>query len=66
MAKVPKGEEPNNIQLAGLSNSSGGVYGPRVGHETAHGRSENIGRVGRFILRCLGRRPKEQESPPHQ
>jgi hypothetical protein len=60
LAKVPRGEEANNIQLAGLSNNSGGPYGARVGHENAHGRSEDVGRVGRFFLWCLGRRRKEQ------
>jgi hypothetical protein len=64
LAKVPKYEEVNNIQLAGLAESSGGVSGTRLGHSTAHGRSTNVGRFGRFILRCLGRRTKEQEPPP--
>jgi hypothetical protein len=59
MAKVPKGEEAANIQLAGLAESSAGVSGTRLSHEAAHGRSQNIGRVGKFVLWCLGRRPKE-------
>jgi hypothetical protein len=63
MAKVPKGAEPNNIHLAGLSNDSGGAYGSRVDHEAAHGRSENIGRFGKFVLWCLGRRPKDPTRP---
>ncbi len=62
MPEVPKGAEPNDIHLAGLTNSSGGTYGPRVDHEAAHGRSENLGRIGRFVLWCLGRRPKERST----
>lgn len=59
MAKVPRGEETNNIQLAGLTNNSGGTYGSRVDHDAAKGRSENVGRFGRFVLWCLGRRRKD-------
>ena len=59
MAKVPKYEETNNIQLAGLAESSTPVGGTRLGHSTAKGRSQNLGRVGAFVLWCLGRRPKE-------
>jgi hypothetical protein len=61
MAKVPKGAEATNIQLAGLAESSAGVSGTRLGHEAAHGRSQNIGSVGKFVLWCLGRRPKEPQ-----
>lgn len=64
MPKVPRGEETNNIQLAGLTNSDGSVHGPRVGHEMARGRSENVGRIGKFILRRLGRWPKEDDPNP--
>lgn len=60
MTKVPRGAEPNQIHLAGLTNSSGGNYGPRVDHDAAHGRSEDLGRVGKFLLWCLGRRPKDK------
>jgi hypothetical protein len=60
LAKVPKGAEANNIHLAGLANDSGGVHGNRLDHEAAKGRSENVGRFGQFILRLLGRYPKEQ------
>ena len=56
MAKVPKAEEVSNIQLAGLAESSAGVSGTRLGHEAAHGRSQNVGKVGKFVLWCLGRR----------
>ena len=59
LAKVPKYEETNNIQLAGLAETSGAVAGTRLGHSTAKGRSQNLGPVGAFVLRCLGRRPKE-------
>jgi hypothetical protein len=66
LAKVPRGEEPNNLQLAGLSNSTGGVYGNRVDHDAARGRSENVGRFGRFVLWCLGRRPKKMDTDEEQ
>jgi hypothetical protein len=61
MAKVPKAEEVSNIQLAGLAESNAGVSGTRLGHEAAHGRSQNIGTVGKFVLWCLGRRPEEPQ-----
>jgi hypothetical protein len=61
MPKVPRGEETQNIQLAGLTNSGGDVHGSRLAHETARGRSENVGRFGKFILRRLGRWPKEND-----
>jgi hypothetical protein len=59
MAKV-KYAETNNIQLAGLAESSQSPSGTRLGHSKAHGRSQNVGAVGRFFLWCLGRRPNEQ------
>jgi len=59
LAKVPRGAEANNIQLAGLTTSSDGVHGPRLDHDKAHGRSENIGKVGRGFLWLLGRRRKD-------
>jgi hypothetical protein len=58
MAKVPRGAEVNNIQLAGLTTSAPGAHGSRLDHDAARGRSENVGRFGRFVLWCLGRRPK--------
>jgi hypothetical protein len=58
MAKVPRGAEANNIQLAGLTTSSDSVHGTRLDHDAAHGRSENVGRFGRFFLWLLGRRRK--------
>jgi hypothetical protein len=66
MAKVPKYEETNNIQLAGLAENSGSVAGTRLGHSTAKGRSQNLGRVGAFVLWCLGRRPKEPAEETEQ
>ena len=59
LAKVSKYEEPNNLHLAGLSSDSGGAFGSRLGHATARTRSEDLGRVGRFVLRCLGRPTNE-------
>jgi hypothetical protein len=64
MAKVPKAEEVSNIQLAGLAESNSGVSGTRLGHEAAHGRSQSIGPVGKFVLWCLGRRRKELQTEP--
>lgn len=59
--KVPKYEEPNNIQLAGLTNTSGGIYDSRFGHSEAPERRP-LGPLGRFFLWCLGRRRTER--PP--
>jgi hypothetical protein len=58
MAKVPRGAEANNIQLAGLTSSADGPHGSRLDHDAARGRSENINRFQRFVLWLLGRRPK--------
>jgi hypothetical protein len=62
MPKVRKGAEANNIHLAGLTNSGGGPDGNRLDHEAASGRSEDIGRFQQFVLRCLGRYPKKEET----
>jgi hypothetical protein len=59
MAKV-KYAEANNIQLAGLAETSQTPSGTRLGHSKAHGRSQNVGAVGRFFLWCLGRRPNKE------
>jgi hypothetical protein len=59
LAKV-KYAEANNIQLAGLAETSQTPSGTRLGHSKAHGRSQNVGAVGRFFLRCLGRKPNEE------
>lgn len=61
LPKVPRGLEPDNLPLAGLSNTSGGVYGSRVDHDQARHRSRDLGRVGRAFLWLLGRRPREIE-----
>ena len=63
LAKVPKYEEPNDVHLAGLAESSNIVSGTRLGHSSPHGRSQDLGRVGRFFLACLGRRPPKKEEP---
>jgi hypothetical protein len=62
MPKVPKGAEANDIHLAGLSNSGGGVHGNRLDHEAASGRSQDLGRFGRLFLKLLGRYSKESPS----
>lgn len=62
MAKVPRGAEANNIQLAGLTSSSDAVHSTRLDHDAAHGRSENLGKFGRFFLWLLGRRRKDPTS----
>jgi hypothetical protein len=59
MAKVPRGLEPDNLPLAGLSESSGGVYGPRVDHDKAKHRSSDLGKFGRAFLWLLGRRKRD-------
>jgi len=62
MRKVPKGAEANDIHLAGLTSSGGGSHGNRLDHEAASGRSEDIGRFQQFLLKCLGRYPKKEET----
>jgi hypothetical protein len=62
MAKVPRGAEANNIQLAGLTTSTDSVHANRLDHDAAHGRSENVGKFGRAFLWLLGRRRKDPES----
>jgi hypothetical protein len=62
LPKVPRGEEPNNLPLAGLSNSTGGVYGNRVDHDKAHGRSSEVGKFGRGFLWLLGKRRREPQN----
>jgi len=57
--KVPKYEEPNTFPAAGLTGSSGGVYGSRYGHSADHHHGQKPpGRVGRFVLRFLGMKQK--------
>jgi hypothetical protein len=66
LRKVPRGLEPDNLPLAGLSESSGGTYGSRVDHDQARHRSSDLGRFGRGFLRLLGRRPRDPESHEEQ
>jgi hypothetical protein len=60
LAKVPKFEEPNELSLPGLTNASrfGLRYG-RFGHGSDHKHPGMPGRAGVFLLRMLGRQPKE-------
>ena len=58
LGKVPKYEEPNTIPAAGLTGSSGGVFGSRYGHSTDHHQQKEPGRFGSFVLRVLGMKPK--------
>jgi hypothetical protein len=59
LSKVPKYEEPNTFPAAGLTGSAGGVYGSRYGHSSDHHpQSRPPGRLGAFLLRCLGMKPK--------
>ena len=66
LPKVPRGLEPDNLPLAGLSESSGGIYGSRVDHDAARHRSSDLGRFGRGFLRLLGRRTRHDEQPDEQ
>ena len=58
LPKVPKYEEPNTFPAAGLTGSAGGVYGSRYGHSADHHDGKQPGRLGSFVLRCLGMKPK--------
>jgi hypothetical protein len=62
MPKVPRGAEVNDIHLAGLTSSDGGTHSNRLDHDAASGRSEDINGFQRFVLRCLGRSPKKEET----
>lgn len=61
---MPKGLEATGVPAGGLAEGANSGGSPRLGHEYAHGRSYEIGRVGRFILWCLGRRPKRFDPEP--
>ena len=54
LPKVPKYEEPNQLEGAG----SGDGFG-RSGHSTDRRRSRTPGRAGSYLLRLLGQRPKQ-------
>jgi hypothetical protein len=58
LAKVPKYEEPNDLPLPGLGGGRGLGYG-RFGHGSDHKHPHKPGRAGAFLLRMLGKRPKE-------
>jgi hypothetical protein len=53
LAKVPKYEEPNRAEGFG-----GGSFG-RSGHSSDHHKADKPGRLGSFVLRTLGRKPKQ-------
>jgi hypothetical protein len=58
LAKVPKYEEPNNLPLPGLG--GGAEQGnSRYGHGSDHQHPKKPGKAGAFVLRMLGKRPKE-------
>jgi hypothetical protein len=60
LAKVPKYEEPNTLPAQGLTGGSGGVYGGRYGHSADHHpQAKPPGRLGTFVLRRLGVKPKQ-------
>jgi hypothetical protein len=59
LAKVPKYEEPNTLPLTGLTGGGEEVYGSRYGHAADHHHGGRPGRVGSFLLRLLGLKPKE-------
>ena len=53
-AKVPKYEEPNQLEGAG-----GGSGFGRSGHASDHHQAGKPGPVGSYVLRLLGKRPKQ-------
>ena len=64
MEKVAKYEEASDLHLAGLAETSNPISGTRLGHSASHSRSQDLGRFGRFVLRCLGRRTPERLEEP--
>jgi hypothetical protein len=61
LAKVPKYEEPNNLPLPGLTGTNElGVPDSRFGHGSDDKHPGRPGRAGLFLLKVLGRRPREQ------
>ena len=58
LSKVPKYEEPNTFPAAGLTGSSGDVYGSRYGHSADHHGRKPPGRFGEWVLRVLGLKQK--------
>jgi hypothetical protein len=58
--KVPKFEEPNELSLPGLTGATQfGVRDGRFGHGSDGKHAGKPGRAGTFLLKLLGRRPKE-------
>jgi hypothetical protein len=60
LAKVPKYEEPNEIQFPGLAGSGGEAFPSRYGHAEA-AKGHRPGRFGTFMLKCLGLKPGEHK-----
>jgi hypothetical protein len=59
LAKAPKYEEPNTFPAPGLTGTSDTVFGSRYGHSADHHRTgTQPGRVGSWILRRLGMKPR--------
>ena len=61
LPKVPKYEEPNEIPLAGLGGGAATGVG-RFGHSAGGHHNGEPGRAGKFLLRLLGKRPRDPES----
>ena len=58
--KVPEFEEPNALSLPGLTGATQfGVRDGRFGHGSDGKHPGQPGRAGMFLLRLLGRRPKD-------
>jgi hypothetical protein len=56
LAKVPRHEEPNT--LVGMGGSGGVGFG-RSGHGSDRHGAGKPGRAGSFLLKLLGKRPKQ-------
>jgi hypothetical protein len=56
--KVPKYEEPNDLPLPGLGGTAR-TEPARFGHSSDHHQPSTPGKAGSFLLRVLGKRPKE-------
>ena len=56
--KVPKYEEPNDLPLPGLGGTAR-TEPSRYGHSADHHHPATPGKAGSFLLRLLGKRPKE-------
>jgi hypothetical protein len=58
LPKVPKYEEPNDLPLPGLGGTAR-TEPARFGHSSDHHQPGTPGKAGSFLLRLLGKRPKE-------